>query len=128
VESNHHHLWVRRQNADFCAHREALEEVGLNLNDKTQFLLLGRLNDVKVRIGFIVSPFVFLQISPQTPRIKQQVSEVSATLWVPFSFFKTTEVKALHLEISKAFKNQRIYPLHNSYFISISSFTKYKYG
>jgi len=37
------------------------------------------------------------------------VTEVSATLWVPFSFFKITEVKPLHIEISRAFYNRRIF-------------------
>ncbi|ORX49092.1 hypothetical protein DM01DRAFT_1108567 [Hesseltinella vesiculosa] len=62
------------------AAREVLEEIGLDLNDKQQFLYLGKLDDHQILTAkqqMVVVPFVFLQRTPVTPPLALQASEVA---------------------------------------------------
>ncbi|KAM3588792.1 nudix (nucleoside diphosphate linked moiety X)-type motif 8, variant 3 [Umbelopsis sp. WA50703] len=76
--------------------RETVEEIGLDLNSK-DFIPVGRLDDREItsaqdgKLLMMLSPFVYLQVSPQTPNIKLQTSEVASIHWVPLKFFLSTE-------------------------------------
>ncbi|KAL1916314.1 uncharacterized protein VTP21DRAFT_5931 [Calcarisporiella thermophila] len=74
------------------AEREAREEVGLDLTGP-EFLCLGALDDREVsstfakRLLMILSPFVYLQMSPITPQMTIQLREVASAHWIPLSIF-----------------------------------------
>ncbi|KAI9287268.1 hypothetical protein BC943DRAFT_266123, partial [Umbelopsis sp. AD052] len=63
--------------------RETWEEVGLDLNTE-DFIPVGRLDDREItsaqdgKLIMMLSPFVFLQVCPQTPTLKLQTSEVAS--------------------------------------------------
>ncbi|KAG0248683.1 hypothetical protein BG011_010019 [Mortierella polycephala] len=75
------------------AARETLEEVGLNLSDLTHFRCLGALDDRELWTSFgrvflmVLSPFVYIQLSPSTPPLKPQPDEVASVHWQPLSLF-----------------------------------------
>lgn len=75
--------------SDFSvAQRETLEEVGLTLEDRTQFLFLGRLNDraTTPRVPLIVSTFVFVQLLPMPIPLKLDCREVHSARWISWSY------------------------------------------
>ncbi|KAG0231333.1 hypothetical protein BGX31_005552 [Mortierella sp. GBA43] len=75
------------------AARETTEEIGLDLSDLTQFRCLGALDDRELWTSFgrvflmVLSPFVYIQLSPSTPPLKPQPSEVASVHWQPLSLF-----------------------------------------
>ncbi|KAG0214355.1 hypothetical protein BGX28_002172 [Mortierella sp. GBA30] len=75
------------------AARETLEEIGLDLSDLTQFRCLGALDDRELWTSFgriflmVLSPFVYIQLSPSTPSLKPQPDEVASVHWQPLSLF-----------------------------------------
>ncbi|CAG8604542.1 599_t:CDS:2, partial [Dentiscutata heterogama] len=75
------------------AERETFEEVGLDLGDRKLFLCVGALDDCKVTTTFgkqllmILCPYVFLQLTQETPPIEISGSEVESTHWIPLSIF-----------------------------------------
>ncbi|KAF9195328.1 hypothetical protein BGZ51_002843 [Haplosporangium sp. Z 767] len=75
------------------AARETLEEVGLDLSDLTHFRCLGALDDRELWTSFgrvflmVLSPFVYIQLSPSTPPLKPQPDEVASVHWQPLSLF-----------------------------------------
>ncbi|KAF9919868.1 hypothetical protein FBU30_010427 [Linnemannia zychae] len=75
------------------AARETLEEIGLDLADLTQFRCLGALDDRELWTSFgrvflmVLSPFVYIQLSPSTPPLKPQPDEVASVHWQPLSLF-----------------------------------------
>ncbi|KAG0044485.1 hypothetical protein BGZ89_006029 [Linnemannia elongata] len=75
------------------AARETLEEIGLDLSDLTQFRCLGALDDRELWTSFgrvflmVLSPFVYIQLSPSTPPLKPQPDEVASVHWQPLSLF-----------------------------------------
>ncbi|CAO3680406.1 unnamed protein product [Umbelopsis ramanniana] len=76
--------------------RETWEEVGLDLNAE-DFIPVGRLDDREItsaqdgKLIMMLSPFVYLQVSPQTPTLKLQTSEVASVHWIPLQFFLSVE-------------------------------------
>ncbi|GAB5590255.1 hypothetical protein Unana1_05155 [Umbelopsis nana] len=64
--------------------REVQEEVGLDLNSN-DYVKLGCLDDREItsllggKAFMILSTFVYLQVSPESPEITRQNSEVAAT-------------------------------------------------
>eukprot|EP00002_Diphylleia_rotans_P033520 TRINITY_DN7137_c0_g1_i1.p1 TRINITY_DN7137_c0_g1~~TRINITY_DN7137_c0_g1_i1.p1 ORF type:complete len:315 (+),score=62.32 TRINITY_DN7137_c0_g1_i1:64-1008(+) len=81
----------RRQDSDesdqATAERETLEEIGLDLSDRSKFVCLGQIDDLKVIRGrnvksLVVSCFVFLQTTPETPKLTLQTKEIAAFRWV----------------------------------------------
>jgi len=76
--------------------RETWEEVGLDLNTE-DFIPVGRLDDREItsaqdgKLIMMLSPFVYLQVSPQTPTMKLQTSEVASIHWIPIQFLLSTE-------------------------------------
>jgi len=79
------------ENAKQTAIRETFEEVGLDLNDLTKFVYLGRLHDQRT-VGKVVSPIVFLQTCEETPPMNLQTSEVDSVRWAPLPFFLNTDL------------------------------------
>ncbi|KAK3824645.1 MAG: hypothetical protein J3Q66DRAFT_94147 [Benniella sp.] len=75
------------------AARETTEEIGLDLSDLTQFRCLGALDDRELWTSFgrvflmVLSPFVYIQLSPSTPPLKPQPDEVASVHWQPLSLF-----------------------------------------
>ncbi|KAG0356383.1 hypothetical protein BG005_004674 [Podila minutissima] len=75
------------------AARETLEEIGLDLSDPTHFRCVGQLDDRELWTSFgrvflmVLSPFVYIQLSPTTPPLKPQPDEVAAVHWQPLSLF-----------------------------------------
>ncbi|KAI8605346.1 hypothetical protein EDD21DRAFT_363826 [Dissophora ornata] len=75
------------------AERETLEEIGLDLQDLTRFRCLGALDDRELWTSFgrvflmVLSPFVYIQLSPSTPPLKPQPDEVASVHWQPLSLF-----------------------------------------
>ncbi|KAF9291423.1 hypothetical protein BGZ68_004071 [Mortierella alpina] len=75
------------------AARETLEEIGLDLSDLNQFRCLGALDDRELWTSFgrvflmVLSPFVYIQLSPSTPPLKPQPDEVASVHWQPLSLF-----------------------------------------
>ncbi|KAF9144601.1 hypothetical protein BG015_000063 [Linnemannia schmuckeri] len=69
------------------------EEIGLDLSDLTQFRCLGALDDRELWTSFgrvflmVLSPFVYIQLSPSTPPLKPQPDEVASVHWQPLSLF-----------------------------------------
>ncbi|KAI8060318.1 NUDIX hydrolase domain-like protein [Gongronella butleri] len=74
------------------ATREVHEEIGLDLTDTTNFLQLGKLDDKQVYKELVVVPFVFLQISPVTPPLAIQDSEVAAVYWISLKYLLHAEL------------------------------------
>ncbi|RCH89106.1 hypothetical protein CU098_005606 [Rhizopus stolonifer] len=66
------------------AKREVLEEIGIDLNDTSVFLPVGKLNEREIssikddKLLMILVPFVYLQIVPESPSFQLQASEVAA--------------------------------------------------
>lgn len=80
--------------------RETYEEVGLKLDDEKYFQLLGRLNDQIVlhhggQPSLVVSSFVFLQKSNETPPMRLDPKEVSSITWAPIHLFLNTKESML---------------------------------
>ncbi|KAF9908183.1 hypothetical protein BX616_000226 [Lobosporangium transversale] len=75
------------------AARETMEEIGLDLSDLAQFRCLGALDDRELWTSFgrvflmVLSPFVYIQLSPSTPPLKPQPDEVASVHWQPLSLF-----------------------------------------
>ncbi|CAO3641171.1 unnamed protein product [Cunninghamella blakesleeana] len=72
------------------AMREVKEEIGLELNSP-DFIYLGKLDDKKIKsvtneFMMILSPFVFLQVAPITPKLTLQPTEIYATHWVSLNY------------------------------------------
>ncbi|KAF9579475.1 hypothetical protein BGW38_004248 [Lunasporangiospora selenospora] len=73
--------------------RETLEEIGLDLSDPTQYRCVGQLDDRELWASFgriflmVLSPFVFIQLSPNTPALQPQPDEVASVHWEPLSLF-----------------------------------------
>ncbi|CAG8740725.1 520_t:CDS:2, partial [Gigaspora margarita] len=80
------------------AERETFEEVGLDLGDRKLFLCVGALDDCKVTTTFgkqllmILCPYVFLQLTQETPPIEISGSEVDSTHWIPLSVFFNPQI------------------------------------
>ncbi|CCU99076.1 unnamed protein product [Malassezia sympodialis ATCC 42132] len=96
------------ENGLFTAMRETWEEVGIDLAEK-DFLHVGHLEDREItsslgkRLLMILSPYVFVQLSPFSPPPSLQPSEVATLLWVPLSrlFTPTPAWGTLHLDIAR---------------------------
>ncbi|KAH8554149.1 NUDIX hydrolase domain-like protein [Umbelopsis sp. PMI_123] len=77
--------------------REVREEVGLNL-DSDDYVKLGCLDDRELTslLGgkpiMILSTFVYLQVSSESPQITRQNSEVAATYWIPLHHFLNAKI------------------------------------
>ncbi|KAG0056851.1 hypothetical protein BGZ83_003145 [Gryganskiella cystojenkinii] len=75
------------------AARETLEEIGLDLSDPSHFRCVGQLDDRELWTSFgrvflmVLSPFVYIQLSPSTPHLKPQPDEVASVHWQPLSLF-----------------------------------------
>jgi len=76
------HADLRDRTLFDTAVREALEEVGINIQDQE---LLGCLRNVEPKNApMVVTPFLFLLSSEVHPMLSREAKEV---LWVPISFF-----------------------------------------
>ncbi|KAL4400253.1 coenzyme A diphosphatase [Malassezia pachydermatis] len=92
----------------YTAMRETWEEVGIDLADK-EFLHVGHLEDREItsslgkRLLMILSPYVFMQLSPFSPLPNLQPTEVSSLHWVPLSLLFTPTPKwgTLHIDIAR---------------------------
>ncbi|KAF9577148.1 hypothetical protein BGW38_007833, partial [Lunasporangiospora selenospora] len=75
------------------AARETLEEIGLDLSDPSLFRCVGQLDDRELWTSFgrvflmVLSPFVYIQMSPVTPPLRPQPDEVASVHWQPLSLF-----------------------------------------
>lgn len=73
------------------AEREVLEEVGLDLRNQRNFLLLGRIDDRRLGgnigkllgKGLVISVFVYLQVCAQPVDLALDTREVAEAWWVP---------------------------------------------
>ncbi|KAJ2956727.1 hypothetical protein NQZ79_g7467 [Umbelopsis isabellina] len=78
--------------------REVQEEVGLDLNSN-DYVKLGCLDDREITslLGgkpfMILSTFVYLQVSSESPQITRQNSEVAGTHWIPLHHFLYSRIK-----------------------------------
>lgn len=82
----------RSESGDTSSHytalRETWEEIGIDLAEK-EFAYVGRLDDREIttslgkRLLMILSPFVFLQLTPYSPPPDLQPSEISSLHWIP---------------------------------------------
>ncbi|SAL98840.1 hypothetical protein [Absidia glauca] len=76
------------------AMREVEEEIGLDLSGP-DFLHLGKLDDKTItslenKFMMILVPFVFLQLTPNTPPLNIQPDEVAAVHWVSLHYLLST--------------------------------------
>ncbi|CAG8650431.1 18323_t:CDS:2, partial [Acaulospora morrowiae] len=75
------------------AERETFEEVGFDLGNNEQFICVGALDDLEVTTTFgkkllmILCPFVFLQVTRESPPVEISGSEIASAHWVPISTF-----------------------------------------
>ncbi|KAH8919142.1 hypothetical protein BT69DRAFT_1285082 [Atractiella rhizophila] len=82
----------------YTAMRETWEEVGIDLAER-EFLHIGGLDDREIttslgkRLLMVLSPFVFLQTSPESPHPDLQPSEVASAHWIPINFLTGPDVK-----------------------------------
>ena len=78
------------ENGLYTAMRETWEEVGIDLAER-DFLHVGHLEDREItsslgkRLLMILSPYVFVQLSPFSPMPTLQSAEASALYWVPLT-------------------------------------------
>lgn len=92
----------------YTAMRETWEEIGIDLAEK-EFLQIGHLEDREItsslgkRLLMILSPYVFLQLSPFSPTPNIQHTEVASLQWVPFSllFTPTPQWGSLTINIAR---------------------------
>ncbi|WFD00392.1 hypothetical protein MYAM1_003141 [Malassezia yamatoensis] len=92
----------------YTAMRETWEEVGLDLAEK-EFLQVGHLEDREItsslgkRLLMILSPYVFLQLSPfsETPHL--QASEVESIQWVELNriFTPSPQWGSIHMDFAR---------------------------
>ncbi|CAO3642165.1 unnamed protein product [Mucor fragilis] len=72
--------------------RECKEEIGIDLNSPN-FIPLGTLEHVEIKniklnkLMMVLIPHVFLQVSPITPPLTIQASEVAEIHWIPVKYF-----------------------------------------
>ncbi|PKC69620.1 hypothetical protein RhiirA1_533332 [Rhizophagus irregularis] len=75
------------------AERETFEEVGLDIGNRELFLCVGALDEREITSTFgknllmVLCPFVFLQLTKETPPIEISGSEIASTHWIPLSIF-----------------------------------------
>ncbi|CAG8617164.1 11255_t:CDS:2, partial [Diversispora eburnea] len=75
------------------AERETFEEVGFDLGNNELFMNVGALDDLEVTTTFgktllmVLCPFVFIQLTRESPKIEISGSEVASTHWIPISVF-----------------------------------------
>ncbi|KAF9153801.1 hypothetical protein DFQ26_000442 [Actinomortierella ambigua] len=75
------------------AARETLEEIGLDLADPRFFRCVGQLDDRELWTSFgrvflmVLSPFIYIQLTPTTPPLRPQPDEVASVHWQPLSLF-----------------------------------------
>ncbi|RHZ60972.1 hypothetical protein Glove_350g46 [Diversispora epigaea] len=75
------------------AERETFEEVGFDLGNNKLFMNVGALDDLEVTTTFgktllmVLCPFVFIQLTRESPKIEISGSEVASTHWIPISVF-----------------------------------------
>ncbi|KAG0242538.1 hypothetical protein BGW41_003896 [Actinomortierella wolfii] len=75
------------------AARETLEEIGLDLADPRFFRCVGQLDDRELWTSFgrvflmVLSPFIYIQLTPTTPPLCPQPDEVASVHWQPLSLF-----------------------------------------
>lgn len=92
----------------YTAMRETWEEIGIDIADK-EFLHVGHLEDREItsslgkRLLMILSSYVFLQLSPFSPVVNLQPTEVAAIQWVPLSrlFTPTPQWGSLYIDIAR---------------------------
>ncbi|GES82818.1 nudix family hydrolase [Rhizophagus clarus] len=87
----------KRDSNDFddldTAERETFEEVGLDLGNRELFIYAGALDEREITSTFgknllmVLCPFVFLQLTKETPPIEISGSEIASTHWIPLSIF-----------------------------------------
>jgi ADP-ribose pyrophosphatase YjhB (NUDIX family) len=71
--------------------REVFEELGIDLNSN-QFECIGRLSDREIKSPsgtqrlMVLCSFVFLQLSPSSPKLTLRASEVAAVYWIPIAY------------------------------------------
>lgn len=86
------------------ATRETREEVGLNLSGGG-FEVLARLDDVKVTQSkgrpLVVAVFVFRQLTPQSPPLELQTSEVAEAWWTDFDGLAVKPVSDLPVDLRR---------------------------
>lgn len=79
------------ENGFYTALRETWEETGIDLAENKEFVCLGQLDDREItsslgqRLLMILSPYIFLQISPFSLNPSLAASEVASAHWVPLS-------------------------------------------
>ncbi|KAL7418899.1 hypothetical protein Q5752_006583 [Cryptotrichosporon argae] len=93
----------------YTALRETWEEVGVDLADR-EFVEVGRLDEREIttslgkRLLMILSPFVFLQTTPFSPKPDINSDEVSSIHWIPLSMltppFSPDRWSSIHIDIS----------------------------
>ena len=96
------------ENGLYTSMRETWEEVGIDLAEK-EFLHVGHLEDREItsslgkRLLMILSPYIFLHLSPFSPTPSLQPSEVSSLHWVPLSqlFTPTPRWGTLHMDVAR---------------------------
>ncbi|KAL6077941.1 CoA pyrophosphatase [Balamuthia mandrillaris] len=86
------------------AEREVNEEIGLDLSDQRAFAMLMQLSDKSVfrtrasnnkKDGLVLSSFVYLQLTKDTPPLHLNLKEVQSYRWIPASFFLNPQLKVL---------------------------------
>ena len=87
----------------YTAMRETYEEISLDLATP-DFLYIGQLDDREVtsslgkRLLMILSPFVFLQTTPQTPVMELEPDEVQSVHWIPLNLL-TYDAKYTRIDV-----------------------------
>ncbi|KAI8378985.1 NUDIX hydrolase domain-like protein [Blakeslea trispora] len=73
--------------------RECKEEIGIDLSTD-QFMLLGTLEKRRINqanmLKMVLTPYVFLQVTPTTPACTIQTSEVAKLHWTPIRYLLST--------------------------------------
>jgi len=96
------------ENGLYTAMRETWEEVGIDLAEN-KFLQVGHLEDREItsslgkRLLMILSPYVFVQLSPFSPVPNLQPTEVSALFWVPMPLLFTPRPQwnTIHIDVAR---------------------------
>ncbi|KAI8973509.1 NUDIX hydrolase domain-like protein [Mycotypha africana] len=93
--------------------RETREEIGVDLSSTNDFAFVGTLpakkikyNTIQKKLDMTLIPFVFLQLTPVTPKLMLQKTEVANTYWVPITYLSSNPLVPYNPITNTSAKNQ----------------------